>query len=170
MPATYEPIATTTLGSAAAEVTFSSISSAYTDLLIIVSNLTTTAANTGRFRVGNGTVDTGTNYSNTLLNGDGTSATSSRGSNSSAGLIIGATTAGLPPTNPAQAIINLQNYSNTTTFKTAITRYGLASGETEANASLWRSTSAINIITFRIAPSGSYKTGTVFTLYGIKAA
>jgi hypothetical protein len=170
MPQTYTPIATTTLGSDTAEVTFSSISSAYTDLLIIVSNLTATAANTGFFRVGNSTVDTGTNYSNTLLNGNGTSATSSRGSNSSAGLLLGAATAGLPSSTPSQAIINLQNYSNTTTYKTAITRYGLASGETEANVSLWRSTSAINIITFRINPSGSYKTGTVFTLYGILKA
>jgi len=170
MPATYEPIATNTLTSDQAEVTFSSISGAYTDLLIVVGNISATAANTGYFRVGNGSVDTGSNYSNTLLNGNGTSATSSRASNQSSGLLIGAASSGLTTSSVSQAIINLQNYSNTTTFKTSLSRYGLASGETEANVSLWRSTSAINIITFRIAPSGSYKTGTVFTLYGIKAA
>jgi hypothetical protein len=41
MPATYEPIATTTLGGAAATITFSSISSAYTDLRIVLVGTTT---------------------------------------------------------------------------------------------------------------------------------
>jgi hypothetical protein len=35
MAITYEPIATTTLGTAAASVTFSSISGAYTDLVLV---------------------------------------------------------------------------------------------------------------------------------------
>ena len=33
--ATYEPIATTTLGSAASTITFSSISGSYTDLILV---------------------------------------------------------------------------------------------------------------------------------------
>ena len=37
MAITYEPIATNTLGSAAASVTFSSISGTYTDLVVVVS-------------------------------------------------------------------------------------------------------------------------------------
>jgi hypothetical protein len=35
MASTYEPIATTTLGTATASVTFSSISGAYTDLVLV---------------------------------------------------------------------------------------------------------------------------------------
>jgi hypothetical protein len=35
MAITYEPIATTTLGSAAADVTFTSISGTYTDLVLV---------------------------------------------------------------------------------------------------------------------------------------
>jgi hypothetical protein len=35
MAKTYEPIATTTLGTAAATVTFSSISGTYTDLVLV---------------------------------------------------------------------------------------------------------------------------------------
>ena len=38
--ATYEPIATNTLGSAAASVTFSGISGSYTDLILITSTNT----------------------------------------------------------------------------------------------------------------------------------
>ena len=36
MPATYEPIATTTLGSAATNITFSSIPATYTDLRLVL--------------------------------------------------------------------------------------------------------------------------------------
>ena len=36
MPTTYEPIATTTLGSAQSSVTFSAISGSYTDLVIVI--------------------------------------------------------------------------------------------------------------------------------------
>jgi len=43
MPKTYEPIATTTLGSNQTTITFSSIPSTYTDL-VIVSNMGTTTA------------------------------------------------------------------------------------------------------------------------------
>jgi hypothetical protein len=39
MAITYEPIATTTLGSAAASVTFSSISGSYTDLVLVVTGI-----------------------------------------------------------------------------------------------------------------------------------
>ena len=57
MAITYEPIATTTLGSAAASVTFSSISGSYTDLVLIVVPKATTGDYI-RCRVGNGSVDT----------------------------------------------------------------------------------------------------------------
>jgi hypothetical protein len=48
MTATYEKIATTTLGSAQADITFSSISGAYTDLVIIytLNAATTTSSDT----------------------------------------------------------------------------------------------------------------------------
>jgi hypothetical protein len=83
MATTYEPIATNTLSSAVASVTFSSISSAYTDLVLVVNG---TSASAGDFslQVGNGSIDTGTNYSMTALYGNGSTATSARSSTTSA--------------------------------------------------------------------------------------
>ena len=39
MPATYEPIASTTLGSDAANVEFTSLSGTYTDLIVVCSTI-----------------------------------------------------------------------------------------------------------------------------------
>jgi len=171
MPTTYEPIATTTLGSDTATVSFSSISGSYTDLVAVVGNISATVGNTMYCRVGNSSVDTGSNYSYTEIFGNGSGASSTRASNTSNGLLCGDTTVGMPTgTSYATLIFNIQNYSNTTTYKTAISRYSSPSTVVQATAALWRSTSAINVIEFRIAPSGSFKSGSTFTLYGIKSA
>ena len=75
MPATYEKIATTTLGSAAATIDFTSIGSGYTDLrLILVGTHATGSANV-RMRFNS---DTASNYSSTQLIGDGATASSTR--------------------------------------------------------------------------------------------
>ena len=168
MPAgsTYSTIATTTLGSNAADYTFSSIPGTYTDLVLVCSNVTNTSAQTLYARVNS---DTGTNYSFTVLNGTGTAASSYRSSSSAQGMQLGLGLVGMSTTTPAQFNATFLNYSNTTTFKTSLSRSGLASGEVEASVSLWRSTAAITSITVR--PSGgSLQTGTVLTLYGIAAA
>lgn len=158
---TYEPIATQTLGSAAASVTFSSISGAYTDL-VLVGSLNTTAALDYWFRL-NG--DTGTNHSNTRMTGNGTSGTSSRGSGSSQTYINSIANA----TGQHQFTINLLNYSNTTTYKTQLTRFANAGMDSNARVSLWRSTSAITTILIQ-TDSSTFTAGSTFTLYGIAAA
>jgi len=78
---TYVALDKITVGSAVASVTFSSIPSGYTDL-VIVGNLGTTSGSANiAMQVGNGSIDTGSNYSFTNINGDGSSAASSRASN-----------------------------------------------------------------------------------------
>ena len=74
MPATYEPIATTTLASAQSSITFNSFSG-YTDL-VLVSNWA--SANSTAFLNIQFNGDTGNNYSETEIRGDGTSASSAR--------------------------------------------------------------------------------------------
>ena len=161
MAITYEPIATTTLGSAAASVTFSTISGAYTDLVIVYVGVATTSQT---FSVQfNG--DTGSNYSDTNLGGDGSTASSNRDSSiTSAKMGINYSTG------QSNFILSVMNYSNSTTYKTALCRSNAAVGEVNARVGLWRNTAAITSILLKMDSSSTFATGSTFTLYGIKAA
>ncbi len=163
---TYEPIATTTLSSSASDITFSSISQSYTDLIIVVSGNTVSGGLTGgSITVGNNSLDTGSNYSMTELYADGTSAASYRDTNKTY-LNLTLSTSGTSATN---SIIQFMNYSNTTTYKTFISRSNTPTIALRTAVGLWRSTSAINIIS--IAPYAvSWAAGTTATIYGIAAA
>ena len=65
--------------------------------------------------------------------------------------------------------IQIMNYSNTTTYKTALSRSNNANTGTDAIVGLWRSTAAINSIVVLIS-GNQFATGSTFTLYGIKSA
>lgn len=169
MASTYTPIATYALGSATQYVDFLIIPQTYTDL-ILVSNAKDSGTGTvnTNAQVGNGSYDTGSNYSWTWLGGSGTTAASGRGSNTTSYLTGAVSTGG-----NAVTTLHFQNYSNTTTYKTMLSRSSLAdtaSGQSvSAWAGLWRSTSAINQI--RVYPGGqTWAAGSTFTLYGIQAA
>ena len=162
---TYTPIATTTLGSAQATVTFSSISGSYTDLVLVIS----TAATTGNPDIAlQFNSDTGTNYSITALSGDGTSATSTRASTQSSLKIDNKATTDSTLGNSVY-VVNIQNYANTTTYKTAISRANRAGAGVDAIVGLWRSTAAISTIDVK-ASSSTFVANTIMTLYGIAAA
>jgi hypothetical protein len=154
MAITYEKIATNTLGSATASVTLSSIPSTYTDLVLIVDSTITDGSVDTRIRI-NG--DTSTNYSRIYMYGDGTSAVSGFNGTDSA---IGS---------GSKTIHNVMNYANTTTYKTAIARYGTTTSLTLAQAGLWRSTAAVTSLTILVLGS-TFTAGSTFNLYGIKAA
>ena len=159
MPSTYTPISTTTLVSAQTSVTFSPISQAYTDLVLVLNGALASSFDDARIQY-NG--DTGTNYSATNLTGNGSSVNSTRYTNTANNgtFILG--------TENSTNIINIFNYSNTTTYKTSLTRANSPSNQVRANAVLWRNTAAITSIT--ITCGQNFITGTTFTLYGIKAA
>lgn len=169
MAITYEPIQSTTLGSASSSVTLSSIPSTYTDLVLIVGNALT-SVNGYAFTFGvNG--DTGSNYSGTILGGNGSSAGSARYSSiSNTSTYFTGYYSGLSTTDPGVSILQFQNYANTTTNKTILSRGNSASKSTEASVWLWRSTSAINQITIYAQSGSNMAAGVTFTLYGIKAA
>lgn len=166
MPAgsTYTPIATTTV-TAQTSYTFSSISSSYTDLVLVVTAKNSNAgsgANNWRIQF-NG--DTGSNYSDTFLTGNGSTASSSRDSNQ-AEIYWGA--ANQASNSPSVSIAHIMNYANTTTNKTMIARGNSAEAFTCASVGLWRSTAAINSI--KIYAGGSTTLTGTLTLYGIASA
>jgi hypothetical protein len=166
MPAgsTYTPIATTTLGSAAATVTFSSIPSTYTDLVLVFNGTTVTTANNLSLQF-NG--DTASNYSMTRLRGNGTTASSTRFTSQTLmlGPNISSTSTTISP-----VIWQIQNYANITTYKTALARGGGSDVETTAVVGLWRNTTSINQVVVLVNGSQNIASGATLTLYGISAA
>lgn len=169
MAKTYEAIATYTVsGSATATYTFSSIPATYTDLVIVLSvALTDLGGWECRMRL-NG--DTGTTYSNIALYSNGTTGTYRELSRN----YFSMSTGGCPTDANVYRVykISINNYSNSTTYKTGLSRSDLALGgalTSSAVASLWRSTAAINSVTI-FAQAYNFAAGSTFTLYGIKSA
>jgi hypothetical protein len=167
MPSTYEPIFTYTIPSATTSYTFTSIPSTYTDLVLVANGGTVSDSNLN-LRVGNGSIDSGSNYSQTLLNGNGSTATSSRTTSqtqwqpSNDDAYWTTTIRGL-------LTIHFMNYSSTSLAKTIVSRSNTATLGLNVYVGLWRSTSAINQIYFA-GSSQNLIAGTTLTLYGIKAA
>lgn len=161
---TYSQIATNTVsGSSTSTVTFSNISSTYTNLLFIIQFKQSGSTQNFRLRYNS---DTATNYSYTNISGSGGAASSGRGTSTSGILFPDGGTTNISN----QVAVNLLNYSNTTTYKTALARFdGVERSFTMAYAGLWRSTSAISTVTFDVN-SETFTAGSTFTLYGIKGA
>ena len=171
MPNTYTELRTTTLGTATNTVTFDLTGvSGYTDLVLVMNALQTSpSVNQTRIRVGNSSIDSGSNYSQTILYGNGTSALSARASNQTF-IDFDYTAAPGVSGNPNTVIANFMNYSNTTTNKTILHRASQATSGTDAIVSLWRSTAAINLINVFTASGNNWTVGTTFSLYGIANA
>lgn len=152
-------IATTTLGSASSTITFSSISSAYTDLRLVFVPTSSAGAAAIKLRY-NG--DTAANFSFTQFYGSGSVAGSQR--STSVGYIeLGL---GAPDLIPALYTVDLFSYAGST-YKTCLITENQdlnGSGWVTASVGLWRSTAAITSLTIF---GNTYSAGTTATLYGI---
>lgn len=164
---TYTPIESKVLSSTSTGVTFNTIPSTYTDLVLVVQSIMNGSQANLFLQMGNGSIDTGSNYSETYISGNGTTATSGRDVSSTR---IFFTNNSYPQTTTWNtSVFNFQNYSNTSTYKSVLIRSNNAAIGTDATVGLWRSTSAINQI--KIYPSNNaFEIGSTFTLYGIAAA
>lgn len=157
---TYVALDKVTVGSTTSAITFNSIPSTYTDLVIVASIKYSVSGDYSKLTF-NG--DTASNYSSTYLIGNGSSASSGRTS-SQASINVAYDANNETFTD----IFNVQNYSNSTTYKTVLNRHSVAGTRAEALVGLWRKTpEAITSVT--LTANTGYAAGSTFSLYGIQA-
>jgi hypothetical protein len=165
---TYTPIASVTLSSAQSSVTFSGIPQTYTDLVLVANGRTSADGIYVNLRLNN---DTSNTLSATRLLGNGSSASSSRATAQS--LLTLTPNTAWDTTNPGTIIVQIQNYSNTTTNKTMLVRGNIerpgVGGEVSAIVGMWASTAAVNRVDFSTG-SSTFLAGTTFNLYGVANA
>ena len=171
MPATYEPIASTTLSTTSVgSVSFNSIPGTYTDLVLVTSLRDTANARSDDIWIRfNGS--SSTEYSRTYFFGDGAGAGSGRQSSTTffAFAYVPANTA--PANLFSSDITHIMSYANTSVFKTALSVWGDSGVATGRTVGLWRNTSAITSLQINCYTGGSlFAAGSTFSLYGIKAA
>ena len=160
---TYVALASTTLSTTSSSVSFSSISGAYTDLVVICNTSVTTGNVNFIIRFNS---DSAANYSWTSVGGNGTTAVSNRVASTGSPRLADD---GYLTTTIGTYIAQIQNYSNTTTYKTYLSRANGPSVGVSAVVGLWRSTAAITAIEL-LPASSTFISGSTFTLYGIAAA
>ena len=171
----YESIATFSLASNTASVTFSSIPSTYASLqLRYMGRSTTTGTSVGDNLYINLNSDTGANYTyHQLLGSSSTASATGATAQTRLNFQNALPRNGVTSSVFGVGIFDLHDYASTTRNKTARIFYGTDSNNTESKvylaSGLWLSTSAVNSIT--LAPqSNSFLAGSVFSLYGIKGA
>jgi len=157
MAVTFDLISSTTLSSSAATITFSSLGS-YTDLIIMYRFIGEGGLNA--YVTYNGD-NTGSNYYSTYQYSVGSSPLHDRTTfpflsyaNSTNGNGAGS--------------LEIYNYRNTTVFKTSENIYVKPGISTNYSNAMWKDTSAITSITFRM--TGNFATGSTFSVYGITEA
>ncbi len=176
----YESIATVTVGSGgASEINFTSIPSTYQHLQIRFNarstrNVSGSVATLVGVRVGNTTIDTGSNYAQHALGGDGASPFA--GANSSVtSMPLGYISAFNATSNIfGSGIIDILDYANTNKNTTLRVLSGAdlnGSGQIRLSSGLWINTAAIDAIRlFDFNGSGDFVQYSHFALYGIKSA
>jgi len=168
MPNTYTLIASTTLTATNDTVTFSSIPSTYTDLVVKVSARAAQPGNTAVIRYNNNSI--GNVYSRTSIIGDGATVTSTRVSNASSG--NGWT---MPATSTTALTFNSAEFYIPSYSSSAVKTISLSNAvETNAatgtvitnGALLYNNTTPITTVTLFSSPTMAI--GSSFYLYGIK--
>jgi hypothetical protein len=162
---TYKPLATMTLTATATSVTFSSISQAYRDLILVCDGLKIASAGTCQVAVQVNNITTST-YTQVHMGGNG-SATNSTAN----------TLTWIAPTNPdaidstgnpANFKIDFLDYSVTDKHKSGVYRYNKTNTYVIAGAFRVPITAAIT--TIKVFPTAdTFAIGGSFTLYGIVA-
>jgi hypothetical protein len=159
----YVALANVTLGSAASSVTFSSISQAYRDLVVVISGATSgsTDAVVARF---NGDT-TSSAYAYVVMNGNGSSTSSFAGAENFMFLLgnpvyFSSSTLG-------NIVFNIFDYVTTDKHKSCLIRANNAATGTQAFATRWANTSAVTSVSLIAGGGSNFLIGTTVALYGI---
>jgi hypothetical protein len=174
MPTTYDPIATFTVTGSTSIIQFSSIPQTYTDIRAVgyVRSQNGAASDLMDFVINS--VQTGGLYSTVALLGNGSASSTSRW----AGVNVGYRNAIAPAGGSAANIFGsfvaeINNYYNTNTFKSVMTRYSFdtnGSGGVGTTVVNYRGTAAISDLQFFFDTGSLFAVGSRITLYGIRAA
>jgi hypothetical protein len=171
MALTYSLIASNTLSSSAANVTFSAIPATYTDLVLRSS---VRGSRTGFFDLYYIELNSDTTalYSNRFFLGNGSTVTSSTASNSAGFPMLVSPIDTANATSSAFSSNEMYIFNYTSTANKQISDFGAlennaTSAEMRASAVSYRNTSAITSI--KLTPGvGTFDSGSSFCLYGIK--
>ena len=166
-------------GGVAASIEFTSISGSYDHLYIQVSMGTDSSDSPrlGMLQLGNGSVDTGTNYSETRLLAQTATPASSRatGETYMSGFKLVGTN--LLADTFSSATFWIPNYANTANFKQVLIGGVTPNNSTSDNewsigiaGGLWSSTSAVDVVKFQSFPSSNIAQYSTVTLYGVTGA
>lgn len=164
MATTYDSIASTTLGSNTSLVSISNIPQTYTDLILITETYNTSGAFLQYLEL----IAGGGLYSGNLLRGAGSGAAIGT-SYTNDNVVLADSPVGMNSSSSIYGhyIYHIMDYTNTTTFKTVLSRF-TGANDSISGAFMYRGTSAITSLVINVG-GGSFLAGSTFSLYGIKA-
>ena len=171
----FESIATVTVGAGgSSSITFSSIPSTYTHLQIRANFRTSDTGSYAGDIVIQFNSDTGTNYSNHILYGNGSSAGAGGASSQSKNYTIFTATAIAGSSYFGSAVVDILDYKNTNKYKTIRSLsgadYNNTNGQVRFGSSVWINTNAINEITLKDYAGTNFGQNSHIALYGIRSA
>jgi hypothetical protein len=168
--ASFEPIQTVTTSASQATVSFTSIPSTYKHLQLRI-HARSNRASSDTTAVIRFNSDSGANYNNHRLYGNGSTVSADGNTNETRVMYlminaVGATTASYSP-----YIVDIHDYASTTKNKTARAIGGKDNNDTDGyiflQSGAWRNTAAITTIEL-IDVISTFVNGSVISLYGIK--
>ena len=168
----YDALATVTPSGSTGTITFAGIPNTYKHLqLRSMCRGTQSGAFTNMtLRVGNGSIDSGSNYTYHRLFGNGSTVTADGLANQTSGL-IGITGTGTGANTFYTSVIDILDYQDTNKFKTLRSLDGYdnnGDGVVFLQSFLWRSTSAITTIEIALGGGQNINSNSQITLYGVK--
>lgn len=175
--AAYKKLSETTADGTTGTVTFWGINSSYRHLLVTVHGRSSNASTSVelRLRLGNGSVDTGSNYNDQVIIAVGAATPTLAEAQGATYIRVG----NLPGSSATASMAGsaeakILDYAGTTFFKNVIgqnanfTGTTASTGQYAAGGGIWKSTSAVDYVSVLLS-AGNFVSGSKITLYGIPA-